>query len=101
MALLLRGYEQVVGQGVAAIDSWRPPFPHGHHSRAIQRQTAIREGNGRRQGLYTIQGEPPPLRPTLKLSAMSTGSSPAANYCIVRPVEVNWKAWNRDVLSFD
>ena len=53
VALLLRCYEQVVGQGVAGIDSWRPPFPHGHHSKAIQRQTAIREGNGRREGPYT------------------------------------------------
>ena len=49
--LPLTGYKQVVGQGVASIASWRPPFPHGHHSRAIQRQTAVWEGNGRRQGL--------------------------------------------------
>ena len=100
MALLPRGYKQVVGQGVAAIDSWHPPFPHGHHSRAIQKQTAIREGNGRRQGPCTPQGRLP-LLPTLKLSAMPDGSSPAASYCIVRPVEVKWKALNHDVLSLD
>ena len=49
---------------------------------------------------YISQGEPP-LRATLKSSAMSDGSSPAPSYCIVGPVEVKWKALNHDVLSLD
>jgi len=77
VALLLRGYDRVVGRGVAGIDSWPPPSPYGHHSRAIQRWTVIREGNGRRPSPYTPQGGLR-LRPTLKSS--TTRGPPSCDY---------------------
>ena len=102
LALLLTGYKQVVGQGVASIDN----RVMASSLSARPSQQSYSEADCDQGGEWPKTRSLHPLR-RASVSAYPQiignvrGDSPAASYCFVRPVEVKWKALNYDLLFLD